>query len=64
MSDTKWRKVFAAFEAHPELNLPQCIFKFVDHPDECVGNPSAGLYPPRPWVDTNSFGPIPLRSIE
>ncbi len=64
MSDTKWRKVFAAIEARPELELGQCIFKFVETAQERVGNPGAGLYLPRPWVDTNSFGPIPLRSIE
>ena len=64
MSDTKWRKVFAAIQAHPELELRQCIYKFVDYAEERVASPGAGLYPPRPWIDTISFGPIPLRAIE
>jgi hypothetical protein len=64
MSDTKWRKVFAALSAHPELHLRQCVYKFVESADERVASLIAGLYPPRPWVDTGSFGPIPLRSIE
>ncbi len=63
-SDTKWRKVFSAIQAHPELELRQCIFKFIESPEERIENPGAGLYVPRPWVDTSSFGPIPLRSIE
>nr|WP_155847942.1 hypothetical protein [Asticcacaulis benevestitus] len=64
MSDTKWRKVFSAIQAHPELELRQCIFKFIESPEERIGNPGAGLYVPRPWGDTSSFGSIPLRSIE
>ncbi|WP_411267529.1 DUF6678 family protein [Asticcacaulis sp. 201] len=64
MSDTKWRKVFAAIQAHQELELRQCIIKFIDSPEERIGNPGACLHVPRPWVDTTSFGPIPLRSIE
>ena len=64
MSDTKWRKVFAAIKAHPELKLRQCIFKFVEDPEERIGTPGADLSVPRPWADTSTFGPIPLRSIE
>ncbi|ESQ82307.1 hypothetical protein AEAC466_18340 [Asticcacaulis sp. AC466] len=64
MSDTKWRKVFAAIQAHQELELRQCIYKFIESPDERIGNPGANLHVPRPWLDTISLGPIPLRSIE
>lgn len=64
MSDTKWRKVFAAIKVNPELELRQCIFKFVEYPEERLGNPGAELSVPRSWADTSSFGPIPLRSIE
>ena len=38
--------------------------KFVGDPEEKVLSRPTGLYPPRPWVDTFQFGPIPLRSIE
>ncbi len=64
MSDTKWRKVFASLEAHPEFRLRQCVYKFIESAEERIGSPVVGHYPPRPWVDTSAFGPIPLRSIE
>jgi hypothetical protein len=64
MSDTKWRKVFSLLDERPDLNQFQWIFKFVGHDGERVGCAIAGLYPPRPWVDSSSFGPIPLRSLE
>jgi hypothetical protein len=64
MSDTKWRKLFAALDAHPELGLRQCVYKFVGNAEERTGSSVVGLDPPHPWVDASSFGPIPLRSIE
>lgn len=64
MSDTKWRKIFTTIDAHPELELRQCIFKFIGSTEECIGSPEAYLGVPRPWGDTVSFGPIPFRSIE
>ena len=63
MSDTKWRKLLAALD-ESGLELRRCIVKFVGDPGEKVLSRPAGLYPPRPWVDTFQFGPIPLRSIE
>lgn len=63
MSDSKWRKLLSALD-RPELKLNQCIIKFVGVLDEKVVNRPSALYPPRPWVDTIEFGPIPLRSIE
>jgi hypothetical protein len=63
MSDTKWRKVLAVLKAHPELGVQQYFVKFVGEAEEReVG--WVGLYPPRPWIDTFAFGPVPLRSIE
>jgi hypothetical protein len=63
MSDTKWRKLLAALD-ESGLELTYCIVKFVGVPDEhLIGRPR-GLHPPRPWVDTFQFGPVPLRSIE
>jgi hypothetical protein len=46
------------------LELRRCIIKFVGNPQAKVLSRPTGLYPPRPWVDTFDFGPIPLRSIE
>jgi hypothetical protein len=63
MSDTKWRKLLSALD-RSELELRHCIVKFVGVQEEKVLSRPAGLYPPRPWVDTFQFGPIPLRSIE
>ena len=64
MSDTKWREVLAALEANPELSVQQCIVKFVGRPEEHSVGWNPGLYPPRPWIDMNPIGPVPLRSIE
>jgi hypothetical protein len=63
MSDTKWRKLLAALD-RPELELRQCVVKFVGVSGEKVLSRPTGLHPPRPWIDTIEFGPIPLRSIE
>ncbi len=63
MSDTKWRKLFSALEAS-DLNLTQYIVKFVGVTDEKVMHRHVGLYPPKPWIDSSPFGPVPLRSIE
>jgi len=64
MSDTKWRKVFGLLDARPDLSQLQWFFKFVESDAEREGSAIAGLYPPWPWIDSSSFGPIPLRSIE
>jgi hypothetical protein len=64
MSDTKWRRVFAAIENHPELGIRQCVFKFLELDEERVAGPVVDFFPPRPWLDSMSFGPFPLRSIE
>jgi len=63
MSDAKWRKLLTALD-RPELELRQCIVKFVGISEEQPISRPTGLYPPHPWVDTFQFGPIPLRSIE
>ena len=62
MSDTKWRKLFAALDASG-LAL-RGIWKFVGRDDAVPGGMSGGLYPPRPWIDTATFGPVSFRSIE
>jgi hypothetical protein len=63
MSDTNWRKLLSAFDT-PELQLQQCIVKFVGIADGKVMRRPVGLFPPRPWIDTAEFGPIPLRSTQ
>jgi len=63
MSDTKWRKLLAALD-QADLEVRQCIIKFVGGATETVTSVPVGLHVPRPWVDTIAFGPIPLRSIE
>ena len=63
MSDTKWRKLLVALN-EANLNLPRCIVKFVGVPGEKSMKRPRGFSPPRPWIDTIEFGPIPLRSIE
>jgi hypothetical protein len=65
MSDTKWRKLFAALnESEPRLR--QLIIKFVDSDREArIGLPGkAALQTPKGHIDTFEFGPISLRSIE
>jgi hypothetical protein len=65
MSDTKWRKLFLALD-RPELNLSQCVVKFVGVPDaKTMDVPKRhALWPPHGYVDTLQFGPVTLRSIE
>jgi hypothetical protein len=62
MSDTKWRKLFAALE-RPELNLEQMRIKFVgvDRVETTHVPTTAALYYP-PFVDLHS--PVSLRTIE
>jgi hypothetical protein len=65
MSDTKWRRLFAAL-GEADLNLRQMVVKFVGVRDARVmAFPSTtALHPPRPYIDTGEFGPIELRAIE
>lgn len=63
MSDTKWRKLLSELNKS-EHQLEYCVIKFIDVSEEKMVYFPIALYPPRPWVDTFSFGPIPLRSIE
>jgi hypothetical protein len=63
MSDTKWRKLFTALDASG-LRFNHCIWKFVGRDDAVPGSMGDGLHPPWPWIDTSTFGPTPLRSIE
>jgi hypothetical protein len=65
MSDTKWRKMFAALD-RPDLELGQVIVKFIDvRVERRIRTPkAAALHPPRPYVDTTEFGPVLLRDIE
>jgi len=64
LSDTKWRKIFAALKA-PELGLEAVRVKFLgvegEHPLTLKG---VGLHPPRPFIDSLQFGPFDLISIE
>jgi hypothetical protein len=62
MSDTKWRKLFTALDG-AGLAL-QGLWKFLGRDDAVSGGMGGGLYPPWPWIDTSSFGPVPFRSIE
>ncbi len=63
MSDTKWRKLFAAVGS-PELGVKQMLVKFID-----VDEPRRMAFPrsldcPRAYMDTLEFGPVELRAIE
>jgi hypothetical protein len=67
MSDTKWRKVFAAMNGSDWL--PSLVrVKFVDSESpepRLMRLPCENSFwgPPQ-WVDTAEFGPVELRSIE
>ena len=65
MSDTKWRKLFAALDG-AELELQQCVFKFIGNAEEKTSRlPSrASLYAPHAYLDSPRWGPFPLREIE
>ena len=63
MSDSKWRKMLVALD-RPGLELRQCVVKFVGGAEPRIMRLPKGLHPPRPWIDTVEFGPIPLRAIE
>jgi hypothetical protein len=65
MSDTKWRKLFAALN-DAQIELEQIEIKFIDVSSAALMRmPSAAaLCTPRPYIDTFEFGPIELRSIE
>jgi hypothetical protein len=65
MSDTKWRKLFAALD-RPNLEISQSIVKFIDADNERrIRTPTSNsLHPPKPFFDTIEFGPISFRSIE
>jgi hypothetical protein len=62
MSDTKWRKLFAALAAIPSIKT--YYLKSLRKPDEVRGFGSFGLQTPHEFVDTPSYGPIYLREIE
>lgn len=63
MSDTKWRKLFAAVGL-PEHGVKRMLAKFidVDEPREIAFPPSLDC--PLPYMDTIEFGPVGLRAIE
>ena len=63
MSDTKWRKLFAALDVSG-LRFNRCIWKFVGRDDAVPGHMGGGLHLSWPWIDTSVVGPTPLRSIE
>lgn len=63
MSDTKWRKLFAAIHAE-RSDIREMLVKFVD-----VEVPRLMQFPPRlscprAYIDTIELGPTELRSIE
>ena len=64
MSDTKWRKLFAAVE-RLRLGLPVCRIKWIDAevPLDLPTPRERDLHPARPYVDS-VFGPFALCSIE
>jgi hypothetical protein len=61
MSDTKWRKVFEAVRAQPDIKRLVVRFVYGDREHE-IGVPS--LQCPHAWADFFEFGPEPLREIE
>jgi hypothetical protein len=62
MSDTKWRKMFAAVAAIPSIKT--YYLKSLRGAAEVRGFGAFGLQAPHEFVDTPSFGPIYLREIE
>ena len=62
MSDTKWRKLFAAIDTSGLALLG--LWKFVGRDGAVPGGVSGGLQVPWPWIDTSRFGPVSFRSIE
>lgn len=65
MSDTKWRKVFAALD-HAGIELSQIVVKFIEVSEpRTVGFPSRHAFSAHlPYMDTIEYGPVELRSIE
>jgi len=62
MSNTKWRVLFKTLQA-PELAIRQIKVKFTDGPEvKCMELP--WLSAPYAFVDSMSFGPFPLVSLE
>lgn len=63
MSDTKWRKLFAAIE---QAGLParQMVVKFIDVEEPCALRFPPSLACPHAYMDTIEFGPVELRAIE
>jgi hypothetical protein len=62
MSDTKWRKLFAALDVSG-LKL-RGLWKVVGRDDAVPGDMRGGLHLSWPWIDTIMFGPMPFRAIE
>jgi hypothetical protein len=63
MSDTKWRKLFAAI-ANPELGVRRMLVKFIDVDEPRQMNFPPSLKLPHAYMDTIEFGPVELRAIE
>lgn len=63
MSDTKWRKLFAAIEGS-SLVVSSMIVKFIDVSEPAILEFPPSLRCPRPYMDTIEYGPVELRAIE
>ena len=65
MSDTKWRKLFAALD-ESDIGIEQAVVKFVETAERhVIQMPKTGhLHPPIPFIDTIEFGVVELCAIE
>jgi len=62
MSDTKWRKLFTVLKTVPSVD--HYFLKDIRGAKEMPGFNGFILYAPHAFIDSFSFGPIYLRSIE
>jgi hypothetical protein len=63
MSDTKWRKLFAAV-TRPEVGMKQMLMKFIDVEVPRLMKCPPSFECPHAYMDTMEFGPVELRAIE
>lgn len=64
MSDTKWRKLLSALD-EAGFGRARIVVRFIDRPEPRVMTlpKRADLWPPRPYADSITVGPLELRAI-
>lgn len=63
MSDSKWRKLFAAI-CDADLPIDHMMVKFIDVTEPRRMRFPPGLACPHAYIDTIEFGPVTLRSMQ